>query len=75
MCMFALTVSKAEPKNIKEALANHPWIKAIQEEFHHFDRLNVWELIDKPFGNTMINLKWLWKNKKDEDNTVIHNKA
>ncbi|GJZ88210.1 retrovirus-related pol polyprotein from transposon TNT 1-94 [Tanacetum coccineum] len=23
----------------------------------------------------MIKLKWLWKNKKDEDNTVIHNKA
>ncbi|GKD93821.1 gag-pol polyprotein [Tanacetum coccineum] len=23
----------------------------------------------------MINLKWLWKNKKDEDNIVIHNKA
>ncbi|GJR92851.1 retrovirus-related pol polyprotein from transposon TNT 1-94 [Tanacetum coccineum] len=23
----------------------------------------------------MINLKWLWKNKKDEDNTVICNKA
>ncbi|GJU48719.1 retrovirus-related pol polyprotein from transposon TNT 1-94, partial [Tanacetum coccineum] len=30
---------------------------------------------DKPFGKTMINLKWLWKNKKDEDNTVILNKA
>ncbi|GKD39006.1 retrovirus-related pol polyprotein from transposon TNT 1-94 [Tanacetum coccineum] len=29
-------------------------------------------LVDKPFG---INLKWLWKNKKDEDNTVIHNKT
>ncbi|GJY44198.1 gag-pol polyprotein [Tanacetum coccineum] len=23
---------------------------------------------------TIINLKWLWKNKKDEDQTVIHNK-
>nr|GEV85550.1 ribonuclease H [Tanacetum cinerariifolium] len=31
--------------------------------------------IDKPFGKTVIKLKWLWKNKKDEDNTVIHNKA
>ncbi|GJY20243.1 retrovirus-related pol polyprotein from transposon TNT 1-94 [Tanacetum coccineum] len=40
-----------------------------------FDRLQVWELVDKPFGKNLINLKWLWKNKKDEDQTVIHNKA
>ncbi|GKE27189.1 retrovirus-related pol polyprotein from transposon TNT 1-94 [Tanacetum coccineum] len=33
------------------------------------------ELVDKPFGKIVINLKWLWKNKKDEYNSVIHNKA
>ncbi|GJU06259.1 retrovirus-related pol polyprotein from transposon TNT 1-94 [Tanacetum coccineum] len=38
-------------------------------------KLDIWELIDKSFGKTVINLKWLWKNKKDEDNTVILNKA
>ncbi|GJU33677.1 hypothetical protein Tco_1182031 [Tanacetum coccineum] len=75
MCMFALIVSKAEPKNIKEAMADHAWIEAMQEELHQFDRLKVWELVDKPFGKTVIKLKWLCKNKKDEDNTVILNKA
>ncbi|GJR02446.1 retrovirus-related pol polyprotein from transposon TNT 1-94 [Tanacetum coccineum] len=30
---------------------------------------------DKPFGKNVIKLKWLWKNKKDEDQTVIRNKA
>ncbi|GJS19203.1 retrovirus-related pol polyprotein from transposon TNT 1-94 [Tanacetum coccineum] len=34
-----------------------------------FDRLQVWELVDKPFGKNVIKLKWLWKNKKDEDQT------
>ncbi|GJY84776.1 retrovirus-related pol polyprotein from transposon TNT 1-94 [Tanacetum coccineum] len=52
MCMFALTVSTAEPTNIKEAMADHAWIKAMQEELHQFDRLKVWELVDKPFGKT-----------------------
>ncbi|GJZ99759.1 retrovirus-related pol polyprotein from transposon TNT 1-94 [Tanacetum coccineum] len=75
MCMFALTVSTAEPKNIKEAMADSAWIEAMQEELHQFDRLQVWELIDKPFGKNVIKLKWLWKNKKDEDQTVIRNKA
>ncbi|GJT28923.1 retrovirus-related pol polyprotein from transposon TNT 1-94 [Tanacetum coccineum] len=75
MCMFALTVSIAESKTIKDAMADSAWIEAMQEELHQFDRLQVWELIGKPFGNNVIKLKWLWKNKKDEDQTIIHNKA
>nr|GFB11310.1 hypothetical protein [Tanacetum cinerariifolium] len=37
--MYALTVSNAEPKNIKEAMADSAWIEAIQEELLQFDRL------------------------------------
>nr|GEV22597.1 retrovirus-related Pol polyprotein from transposon TNT 1-94 [Tanacetum cinerariifolium] len=75
MCMYALTVSTAELKNIKEAMVDSAWIEVMQEELHQFDRLQVWELVDKPFGKTVIKLKWLWKNKKDEDQTVIRNKS
>nr|GEW92691.1 hypothetical protein [Tanacetum cinerariifolium] len=75
MCMFALAVIIAEPKNIKEAVAYHAWIEAMQEVLHQFNKLKVWELVDKPFGKTIIKLKWLWKNKKDEYNTVICNNA
>ncbi|GJY09001.1 retrovirus-related pol polyprotein from transposon TNT 1-94 [Tanacetum coccineum] len=39
MCMFALTVSIVEPKNIKEAMADSAWIEAMQDELHQFDRL------------------------------------
>ncbi|GJY06875.1 retrovirus-related pol polyprotein from transposon TNT 1-94 [Tanacetum coccineum] len=75
MCMFALTVSTAEPKNIKEPMADSAWIEAMQEDLHQFDKLQVWELVDKPFRKNVIKLKWLWKNKKDEDQSVIRNKA
>nr|GFC95396.1 Gag-Pol polyprotein [Tanacetum cinerariifolium] len=34
MCMFALTVSRTEPKNIKEAMADFAWIESMQEELH-----------------------------------------
>ncbi|GJW37205.1 retrovirus-related pol polyprotein from transposon TNT 1-94 [Tanacetum coccineum] len=63
------------PKTIKEAIADSAWIEAMQEELHQLDRLQVWELVDKPFGKNAIKLKWLWKNKKDEDQNVIRNKA
>ncbi|GJX03824.1 retrovirus-related pol polyprotein from transposon TNT 1-94 [Tanacetum coccineum] len=56
-------------------MADSAWIEAMQDELHQFDRLKVWELVDKPFGKMIIKLKWLWKNKKDEDQTVIRNKA
>ncbi|GJR17570.1 retrovirus-related pol polyprotein from transposon TNT 1-94 [Tanacetum coccineum] len=75
MCMFALTVSRTKPKNIKEAMADSAWIEVMQEELHQFDRLNVWELVDRPLCKSVIHLKWLWKNKRDEENTVSHNKA
>nr|GFA07784.1 retrovirus-related Pol polyprotein from transposon TNT 1-94 [Tanacetum cinerariifolium] len=33
------------------------------------------ELVDRPLCINVINLKWLWKNKRDEENTVIRNKS
>nr|GEW97202.1 hypothetical protein [Tanacetum cinerariifolium] len=40
-----------------------------------FDRLDVWELVDRPLCINVINLKWLWKKKRDEENIVIQNKS
>nr|GEW12118.1 retrovirus-related Pol polyprotein from transposon TNT 1-94 [Tanacetum cinerariifolium] len=40
MCMFALSVSRTEQKNIKEAMADSAWIESMQEELHQFDRLD-----------------------------------
>nr|GEU69898.1 hypothetical protein [Tanacetum cinerariifolium] len=39
MYMFVLTMSTAELKNIKEAMADSAWIEATQEELYQFDRL------------------------------------
>nr|GEY74760.1 hypothetical protein [Tanacetum cinerariifolium] len=54
MCMFALTVSRTEPKNIKEAMVDSTWIESMQEELHQFKRLEVWELVDRPLCTNVI---------------------
>ncbi|GJZ78621.1 retrovirus-related pol polyprotein from transposon TNT 1-94 [Tanacetum coccineum] len=54
MCMFALTMSRTEPENIKEAMADSAWIEAMQEEIYQFDRLDKNKL-DKE--NTVIHNK------------------
>ncbi|GJU37325.1 retrovirus-related pol polyprotein from transposon TNT 1-94 [Tanacetum coccineum] len=56
-------------------MADSAWIKVMQEELHQFDRLDVWELVDRTLCKNVINMKWLWKNKRDKENIVIRNKA
>ncbi|GJU47332.1 gag-pol polyprotein [Tanacetum coccineum] len=48
---------------------------ALTEKLHQFDRLDVWELVDIPLCKNVINLKWPWKNKHNEENIVIRNKS
>ncbi|GJV32036.1 retrovirus-related pol polyprotein from transposon TNT 1-94 [Tanacetum coccineum] len=75
VCMYALTVSTIEPKNIKEAMADHSWIESMQDELNQFERLQVWELVPRPEGKNIIALKWLWKNKCDAENIMVRNKT
>ncbi|GJV99670.1 retrovirus-related pol polyprotein from transposon TNT 1-94 [Tanacetum coccineum] len=48
MCMFALTVSRTEPKNIKEAMADSAWIESMPEELHHLIDPVCMELVARP---------------------------
>nr|GEX05372.1 hypothetical protein [Tanacetum cinerariifolium] len=75
MCIYALTISIMEPESVKEALTDPTWIESMQEELHQFIRLDVWELVPSPDGIKPLTLKWLFKNKRDEENTVIRNKT
>nr|GEW90101.1 hypothetical protein [Tanacetum cinerariifolium] len=75
MCMYALTVSTMEPKNVKEAITNPAWIDSMQEELLQFKRLDVWVLVPAPDNISPLTLKWLFKNKHDEEQTVIRNKS
>ncbi|GKB86053.1 retrovirus-related pol polyprotein from transposon TNT 1-94 [Tanacetum coccineum] len=57
MCMFALTVSQTEPKNIKEAMVDSAWIEAMQEELHQFDRLDLDRFVDPHHPEKVYRLK------------------
>nr|GEZ44450.1 retrovirus-related Pol polyprotein from transposon TNT 1-94 [Tanacetum cinerariifolium] len=56
-------------------MADSAWIESMLEKLYQFDRLDVWEVVDRPLCTNVINLKWLWKNKRDEENTVIRKKS
>ncbi|GJY52518.1 hypothetical protein Tco_0443365 [Tanacetum coccineum] len=65
LCMYALTVSTLEPKNIKEAMSDHSWIESMQDELHQFERLDVWQLVPRPDGKNIIPNS-SWHNHKDK---------
>lgn len=75
--MISMTcyISTLEPKNIKEALIDEYWIEAMQEELHQFERNNVWELVTRLEGVNVIRTKWIFRNKTDEEDNIIRNKA
>nr|GEV92786.1 hypothetical protein [Tanacetum cinerariifolium] len=75
MCMYALTMSTMEPKNVKETMTDPTWIDSMQEELLQFKRLDVWVLVLAPDNISSLTLKWLFKNKHDEEQTVIRNKS
>ncbi|GJW79632.1 retrovirus-related pol polyprotein from transposon TNT 1-94 [Tanacetum coccineum] len=64
-----------EPATVSEALKDVDWVIAMREELDQFSRLKVWRLVPRPKVKTIINTKWIFKNKKDENSLVIKNKA
>nr|GEX15492.1 retrovirus-related Pol polyprotein from transposon TNT 1-94 [Tanacetum cinerariifolium] len=75
MCLYALTVSTMEPKNVKEAMTDPAWIESMQEELLQFKRMDVLLLVPNPDNISPLTLKWIFKNKHDEEQTVIRNKS
>nr|GEY20259.1 Gag-Pol polyprotein [Tanacetum cinerariifolium] len=56
-----------ESKNVKEAMTDPAWIDSMQEELLQFKRLDVWVLVPALDNISPLTLKWLFKNKHDEE--------
>ncbi|GJT45425.1 putative ribonuclease H-like domain-containing protein [Tanacetum coccineum] len=50
-------------------------VEAMQEELLQFKLQKVWTLVDLPNGKRAIGTKWVFRNKKDEREIVVRNKA
>ncbi|GJV50719.1 putative ribonuclease H-like domain-containing protein [Tanacetum coccineum] len=64
-----------KPKKVIQAFKDLSWIEAMQEELLQFKLQQVWTLMDLPHDKRAIGTKWVYRNKKDERDIVIRNKA
>ena len=47
----------------------------MHEELNNFTRNQVWELVERPKGHNVIETKWVFRNKQDQDGIVVRNKT
>nr|GFA08096.1 Gag-Pol polyprotein [Tanacetum cinerariifolium] len=73
--MEMMNLTTMEPKNVKEAMTDPAWIESMQEELLQFKRMDVWVLVPNPDNISPLTLKWIFKNKHDEEQMVITNKS
>ncbi|KAJ9561389.1 hypothetical protein OSB04_006549 [Centaurea solstitialis] len=74
-CNFSVFLSNIEPTRVSDALQDSDWVTAMQEELNQFEALKVWRLVKLPESKSVIDTKWLFKNKRDANNIIVHNKA
>nr|GEW17238.1 retrovirus-related Pol polyprotein from transposon TNT 1-94 [Tanacetum cinerariifolium] len=66
---FQWTKDHPLEQNVKEAMTDPAWIDSMQEELLQFKRLDVGVLVPAPDNVSPLTLKWLFKNKHDEEQT------
>src|SRR5581483_3293194 len=73
--LFGGFLSQFEPTKTKDALEDPDWVRAMQEELAEFERNKVWRLVERPWRKSVIDLRWIFRNKRDEYDLIIRNKA
>ncbi|KAJ9557263.1 hypothetical protein OSB04_011877 [Centaurea solstitialis] len=75
LILFGGFLSQFEPTKIQDALSDPDWVRAMQDELAKFERNRVWRLVERPRRIRIIDLRWIFRNKKDENDLIIRNKA
>ena len=47
----------------------------MQNELNQFKISEVWELVPRPSNEIIIRTRWVFRNKMDENDIIIRNKA
>ncbi|KAJ9553113.1 hypothetical protein OSB04_017158 [Centaurea solstitialis] len=63
------------PLKTRSSKGNENAILAMQEELAEFERNRVWRLVERPWRKSIIDLRWIFRYKKDENDLIIRNKA
>ena len=70
-----LLSSTIEPNCFEEASKDEFWNKAMDEELDQIEKNDTSELVPRPKNKNVIDTKWVFRNKLNEDGHIRRNKA
>jgi histone deacetylase 1/2 len=72
---YGMLSSTGEPCNLKEALDDQHWCKAMEEEYEALIQNKTWHLVPPSSNKNIIDCKWVYRIKKRADGTIDRYKA
>ena len=72
---YSYYLSQVEPTKVEKARQDESWLEAMHDELLWFQRNDVQTLVPRLDGEHIIGTKWIFRNKIDEEDNVIRNKA
>lgn len=64
-----------KPITYDQAAKEKVWRSAMQSEIEAIERNNIWKLTTLPPGHKAIDLKWVFKLKRDTSGEIVKHKA
>ena len=72
-CSYITMVSniqESEPSTFEEAIGRHVWRDAMMEEYNSIMKNNVWEVVPRPEGMSVVTSRWFYKLKHAGDDII-----
>jgi hypothetical protein len=77
-CTYLLMVSsikESDPSTFEEATGHQVWKDAMVEEYNSIMKNDVWEVVPRPEGKSVVTSRWLYKIKYVVDGNIENFKA
>ena len=68
-------LSKFESEIVNDALQDDDWYKEMEEEIEKIEKNMTWTLVPRPADKNVINTKWVFRKKLDDNGEITRNKA
>jgi hypothetical protein len=69
------SIREFEPSTFEEATSRHVWRDAMMEEYNSIMKNDVWDVVPRPEGKSVVTSRWLYKLKHAADGSVEKYKA
>lgn len=65
--------TSVEQENYKKTIKHDVWNKAMAEEIRMIEKINTWECVTIPKERKVVNLKWIYKTKLNQEGDIQEN--